>query len=109
MRDESRRIVFHKVEAENFKSIGDLFVFDFEKHSGLNFVSGINHDIPGTRNGVGKCLVGETEIEIEFDDKNIEELFISFINSNGGGKSRLHYKKKRNENGNKTKIHKSIL
>ena len=47
------KIKFKKITIQNFKSFKEL-EFDFDKHHGLNYVFGVNNDIPGTNNGVGK-------------------------------------------------------
>jgi hypothetical protein len=51
------RINFKKLAIRNFLSIGPEVVFDFEKHSGLNYIFGINRDIPESRNAVGKSSI----------------------------------------------------
>ena len=53
----SQSIHFKKISIQNFKSIGPKIIFDFEAHNGLNFVHGINDDIPGSKNGVGKTCI----------------------------------------------------
>lgn len=69
-RKESMRIVFKRVELHNFMSFSDE-VFEFDKQSGLNLICGKNNDIPGSRNGVGKCLDPNTRINIEIDDPTV--------------------------------------
>ena len=51
------KIIFKKLTIQNFKSIGPKITFDFEKHSGLNFIFGTNLDIEGTQNGSGKSTL----------------------------------------------------
>lgn len=48
------KITPKRIAVTNFMSIGPRIDFDFEKHSGFNYVFGINHDIEGTKNGSGK-------------------------------------------------------
>lgn len=50
-------IVFNKIRIQNFLSISDPVEFDFDCHSGLNYVFGENKDIEGVRNGAGKTLI----------------------------------------------------
>jgi len=48
---------FKKLRIQNFKSIGRMLEFDFEKHEGLNYIFGTNYDIEGTKNGCGKSTI----------------------------------------------------
>jgi len=48
------KVIFKKLSVQNFKSFKHKIEFDFSKHHGLNYIYGINNDIPGTKNGVGK-------------------------------------------------------
>ena len=48
---------FKKLRIQNFKSIGEMLEFDFEKHDGLNYIFGTNYDIEGTKNGCGKSTI----------------------------------------------------
>lgn len=50
--DVSNTIYFEKIELQNFKSVGNIS-FDFNKHSGLNFVYGWD-PVLCTSNGIGK-------------------------------------------------------
>jgi DNA repair exonuclease SbcCD ATPase subunit len=52
-----QRINFENISMENFKSIGPKLEFDYQKHSGLNYVFGINLDKPGMKNGSGKSTL----------------------------------------------------
>lgn len=61
-------INFNWIKIQNFFSIGKEIHFDFSKHSGMNYVFGINKDID-TKNGCGKCVAGDTKIVISTDSK----------------------------------------
>jgi len=50
-------IIFQKLVIQNFKSFGTPVEFDFSKHHGLNYIYGVNLDIPGTSNGAGKSAL----------------------------------------------------
>lgn len=52
-----QRIEFLTLEVENFKSVGPKVKFNFSKHSGLNYVIGINRDVEGCGNGAGKSVL----------------------------------------------------
>ena len=51
------KIIFKKIRIQNFMSIGPMLEFDFEKHTGINFVYGIDNDIVGMNNGAGKTTI----------------------------------------------------
>jgi len=94
------KVIFGKLKAQNFKSFKYLFEFDFSKHHGLNYIHGINFDIPGTKNGVGKtnmldalcfAVFGKTLLNIKnkhipnrsnTDKKNITKVSQEFIINN---------------------------
>ena len=51
-------IIFEQLELQNFKSIGDLVVLNYQDLKGFNYVYGINLDAnDGTANGSGKSSV----------------------------------------------------
>ena len=50
------KVIFKELRAQNFKSFETLN-FDFNSHHGLNYIFGVNNDIPGTNNGVGKSNI----------------------------------------------------
>ena len=50
-------LIFQSIEIENFKSIGHKITIDYNDFKGLNFVTGINNDIPDTNNGSGKSAI----------------------------------------------------
>lgn len=57
---------------KNFTSWGNAWhELDFDTKSGLSLLCGVN--------GAGKCLSGDTEIEIEIEDKELYDDFIKFI------------------------------
>jgi len=61
-----------KVQFKNFRSYGnDITSIDFDKNNSLNLLVG--------KNGHGKCLAGDTEIEIEIEDEEIAQDFFKFI------------------------------
>lgn len=67
-------IIFHKIKYKNFLSSGNKFIkIDLDKNP-TTAVSGVN--------GVGKCLHPDTEIEIEFKSKVVENVFKKFVTSN---------------------------
>ena len=51
------KIIFNDITIQNFKSIGPEIKFNFNKHQGLNYIYGVNKDIDGTANGVGKSTI----------------------------------------------------
>lgn len=71
------KINVDRVEIRNFLSYGNQWtVFDFQ--TGINVVLG--HDKDKERsNGAGKCVRGNTEVCIEFDDPETERLFLEDI------------------------------
>jgi hypothetical protein len=71
------KINFKKVTMKNFLSIGNSGQ-EFIYNKGIHAVTG--HVEPSLkRNGVGKCLRGDTEIEISFEDEETYNEFIKFI------------------------------
>ena len=53
-------IIFKKIEAQNFKSIGPLTSLNYEDFTGLTYIYGENLDIndnTSTRNGTGKSTL----------------------------------------------------
>lgn len=80
------RLTFKRIEIHNFMSFADD-TFDFDQHNGLNLICGKNNDIPGSKNGSGKCLDKNTHITVEIPD-DIFELFTKSIEkcNNGNGK-----------------------
>lgn len=71
------RINFSKIEIHNFMSFADE-VFDYSEFKGMNLICGKNNDIPGAKNGTGKCLSPDTQLTIEADE-NIIDLISSTI------------------------------
>ena len=71
-----KRVNFKRIEIENFLSVGSETVnIDFK--TGLNVITGINHDKEDSKNGVGKstiadalffCLFGTTIRELKKED-----------------------------------------
>ena len=49
-------ITFKKIQIKNFLSIGEESVV-IEFKPGVNFITGTNSDVPGTKNGVGKSSI----------------------------------------------------
>lgn len=60
-------IKFKRIEMQNFKSVGNLTLIDFEQLNGLNYIFGTNLDSPSSRNRLWK---------IQYDDRFY---FICFI------------------------------
>jgi len=72
-----KQIKFNRIEIENFLSVGDIPVnIDFK--TGLNVITGVNHDKEDSKNGVGKCLDPLTEIDIEITDPTVLEKYEYF-------------------------------
>lgn len=62
----------NKLRWKNFMSWGNAWnEIDFDTQPGLSLLCG--------KNGHGKCLSGETEIEIDIEDVKIYNDFIKFI------------------------------
>ena len=72
-------INFLKIEIQNFKSIGEKTVFEFSKHSGLNYIFGINKDIEGTTNGVGKSTIFVDAVLFALFGKTLKNTKNSYI------------------------------
>ena len=49
-------IVFQKMIVDNFMSF-DHEEFNFEENAGITLITGINNDIPGSKNGCGKSAL----------------------------------------------------
>lgn len=53
-----KRVNFSRIEIENFLSVGnEMVAIDFK--SGLNVITGINHDKEDSKNGVGKTTIAD--------------------------------------------------
>ena len=76
------KIILKSLEISNFLSVGPPLPFDYDRHYGLNYIYGLNKDIEGVRNGVGKCVEGNTKIDIIFENTEIENKFLDFIKDN---------------------------
>lgn len=50
-------VKFKQLQIQNFKSVGELVVVDFEHLTGLNYIFGTNLDYPSSRNGCGKSAI----------------------------------------------------
>ena len=48
---------FNTIKVTNFLSIGETLEFDFNKHYGLNYCFGVNADVDGVKNGIGKTTL----------------------------------------------------
>lgn len=64
-------IVFKRIRWKNLLSTGNVF-------SELELNSSKTNLLVG-KNGYGKCLKSTTEIDVYFDDKNIENIFVNFV------------------------------
>lgn len=71
-------LVFKKMHIDNFMSF-DKEVFDFQESNGICLITGVNKDVPGSKNGCGKCVDKDTLIDISFDDPNVRKKFEEFI------------------------------
>lgn len=65
------KIEFGKLKIKNFLSFAEE-EFDFSEHRKMALVCGKNLDLPGSKNGSGKCLDPSTRIRIEVDDEIVE-------------------------------------
>ena len=71
-----KQIIFNRIEIENFLSVGKVpVIIDFK--TGINLITGINHDKNDSKNGVGKttiadalyfCLFGTTIRDIKREE-----------------------------------------
>lgn len=61
------RIDFKRIEMKNFMSFAEES-FDISSCKGMSLVQGKNNDIPGSRNGCGKCVDPNTKIDVEMDE-----------------------------------------
>ena len=69
-----RKITYKKLSVQNFLSIGnDTVTLEFQ--DGLNLITGKNIDNPERKNAVGKCVDGQTEIDISIEDTMVLEKF----------------------------------
>jgi len=73
------KIIFDNITIQNFKSIGPRMTFDFNSHSGLNYIYGTNLDIDGTANGVGKSTIFSDAILFGLYGKTLNNTNNSFI------------------------------
>ncbi len=73
-------ITFNWVSMQNFFSVGEEVRVDFNEFNGMNYVYGENKD-DDCRNGSGKCVTPETEIEIIIENNEISNIFQKFINN----------------------------
>jgi hypothetical protein len=71
------KVTITKVSMKNFLSVGNKWTtVEFDK--GLFRVTGNNLD-NNTKNGVGKCVSGDTEVDIIIDDPSVKKQFLEFI------------------------------
>lgn len=69
-----RKIFYETLKGENFLSIGhDAVEINF--HKGMNLITGENIDNPNRKNGIGKCVDENTEIDIEIENTMVLENF----------------------------------
>lgn len=67
-------IIFEQLELQNFKSVGDPIILDYQSLKGFNYIFGTNSDsADGASNGSGKCVHANTEIEIEIPDELLND------------------------------------
>lgn len=65
----------------NFFSVGaDPLILEFKE--GLHLITGTNKDNPTEKNGIGKCLDPNTEVDIQIQDETVLEMFRYFCNEN---------------------------
>lgn len=64
-------IVFEVLRWKNLLSTGNVFTEITLNTSKTNLLVG--------KNGFGKCLKGSTELDVYFDDKDIENIFVNFV------------------------------
>jgi len=65
-------MIINSIGLRNFKSYGNnLQTLSFSKDGSLILLTG--------KNGNGKCLSPDTEIDIEINDEIVKELFIKFL------------------------------
>lgn len=69
------KIDFISVSFRNFLSYGNKTQF-IEFKPGINIVTGVD-TTTGRSNGAGKCIAGNTQIDIEIDNIEIYEKFQS--------------------------------
>ena len=66
------KLVFKKIRLKNFRSVSNhQLELDLNQPNTL---------ITSVDNGAGKCLRGDTLIDIEFENELIKKAFINFIN-----------------------------
>lgn len=70
-----------KMTAKNFLSIGAIEQELTLSEPGITLALGENLDLGGNgnRNGVGKCLRGDTNIDVIFDNTSIQNKFEIFM------------------------------
>ena len=73
-----KRIDFQKIKLQNFLSIGNTPVeIDFKK--GLSVITGINRDEDDIKNGAGKCLRENTEVDLVIANPEALGAFLDII------------------------------
>lgn len=72
-----RLIQFKTLTVKNFLSVGPKPLI-LNIQNGVNIITGLNHDKEDSKNGVGKCLDKNTQIEIKIDDPMVLEKFLKF-------------------------------
>lgn len=64
-------LIFEKLRYKNFLSTGDVFTeIDFTKNK-MNLISG--------KNGGGKCLRGNTKVDVNFTNDKVKRKFENFM------------------------------
>jgi hypothetical protein len=62
------------IEWSNIKSFGNAYQkLEFSDEGGLYLILG--------KNGYGKCISGETKLQINIDDKIVRQKFLEFLSS----------------------------
>jgi hypothetical protein len=74
-------ITFKSLTIKNFLSVGAVSQSVNLHNGGLTLVLGENLDLGGggSRNGVGKCLRGTTQITVGFANPSVEDKFKKFM------------------------------
>lgn len=65
-----RKVIYEKLVVQDFLSIGNAPV-EIDFHPGMNLITGENLDNPERRNGIGKCVDENTEIDIQIEDTTV--------------------------------------
>lgn len=73
------RIVFKKIRACNVFSIRNEIELDYTQIQGLTYVYGINKDIPGSKNGVGKSSLCLNALLVALYGKTVANINNEFI------------------------------